>query len=122
LSGWPQVIIVSIVLSELFLHLPLLDNIRKISRVGSRSAGIMASSLISEHWKEKALKKYSCLLAVNSTSLLLCLIFLSIGFLALIAMSDWLIPTDAPVLDAFLNWQGLGLAIISSLLYVRIRR
>ena len=77
----------AILATEIFLRLPLMDQVNIALRIARRSAATVRSKRISDHWKEKVLPAYSLRMAGRSIYffLLMCLVLLPVALVGLFA-------------------------------------
>lgn len=103
---------------ELFIRLPFARHISALGSVSRKSARVVSSSKISDHWKEKALQRYSKDMAV--ASLLTGFYLLLLGAIASVfAMAiDWLLNITPATLEYLVTAPGLIIATVFSVLYV----
>ena len=80
-------VVSAILASEIFLRLPLMNQVSVVVDTARRSAVTVRSSRISDHWKETVLQAYSARMAGRSFYflLLLCLVLLPVALVGLIA-------------------------------------
>jgi hypothetical protein len=69
--AWLLMILGSIVAVEIILRLPLKRQFHAMTDISRRSARVLRSPNISDHWKERMLPSYALRLARASTSLFL---------------------------------------------------
>lgn len=83
---WILVVIAAVLVSEALLRLPLIPVIREVVRTAQKSGRVLRSKRISDHWKEKALLRYSWVIARGSVLFLgmLMLALLPVAFLGVI--------------------------------------
>lgn len=63
---WIFVLVAAVMASEAFLRLPLLPVIRRVAETARKSGRVLASKRISDHWKERALPRYSWIIGRGS--------------------------------------------------------
>jgi hypothetical protein len=85
----------AIAASELFLRLPLMQQVSAVVAMAHRSVKTLGSKRISDHWKEVVLPAYSLRIGGRSLLffLLLCLGLLPIAMIGLVApggLAQWL--------------------------------
>lgn len=56
---WPLVILAAVLASEVLWRLPLVAQVRALTTVARKSAHVLASKRISDHWKERVLPAYA---------------------------------------------------------------
>lgn len=107
---------------ELLIRAPLYDSLQTLLRYARKSSQVIASSRISDHWKEKVLPTYS--LKVFQGSLKLFVIFLVVfGLLLLVSLAlDLLFLSGETTLGFLSTWQGILFATVFSILYYYARR
>jgi len=106
---------------ELFIRLPFRRYIAALGHVSRKSVRVVNSSVISDHWKEKALQRYSCDMALASLRIgfLLVVMGLVIGIAAYLC--DLLLPSGRSTLEFVSSGSGISVAIIVSCVYVFVR-
>ncbi len=107
---------------ELFIRLPFRKYIAALGHVSKKSVRVVTSSVISDHWKEKALQRYSRDMALASLSIgfLLIVMALLVGIAAYLC--DLLLPSGRSTLDFLSTGSGISVAIIVSCAYVFVRK
>jgi hypothetical protein len=113
--------LLSVVAVEYFFHIPIFSQAHALLKVTQKSARVVFSSRISDHWKEVVLFRYAQELLRATTFVGLMLI----GAMALIVTGaiflDWWIepiPTTMNALSMFWGWIGM---IIASMGYFYLR-
>ncbi|MBW0008177.1 MAG: hypothetical protein JO335_10755 [Sphingomonas sp.] len=104
--------------SELFLRLPLMRQVNVVLGTARRSAAILGSKRISDHWKEVVLPAYSLRIAGASILffLLLCLAVLPVVLVGLFApggLAHWM--------EFLLRPFAIAVLCICSIFYVLVR-
>jgi hypothetical protein len=64
--AWFAVAVATLVCCELLVRIPLIDRIRAVAESARRSASVIASPTISDHWKERALPRYALRMGVSA--------------------------------------------------------
>ena len=107
---------------ELFFFFPILRPVKRLVEVSQKTVRVISSHRISDHWKEKALQRYSRDMAVSS----LAMAFGLLSVLVLVSIAAWLLDlvtaSDTPTLEYLVSLQGLSLATVFSLLYLYARK
>jgi cytochrome c biogenesis protein CcdA len=111
-----------IVAIESFILLPVLKPVKKLVVISQKSAKVLSSSRISDHWKEIALQRYSRDMALASLSIAFGLLLVLILVAAASYALDALLNTNIPVLEYALTGEGLLLALVFSTVYVFLRQ
>lgn len=111
-------VVSAILASEIFMRLPLMDQVTLIVGTARRSAATVRSRRISDHWKEAVLPAYSARLAGRSFYffLLLCLALLPVALAGLAApggMAHWL--------ELLMRPFAIAIMCASSILYIVVR-
>ncbi len=107
---------------EVFIALPFLRYINALTAVSQKAVRVATSSKISDHWKEKALQRYSRDMAVASIMLGFLLIVL-FGIITLASsLADMILQPDLATLQFFVSIPGLITATIFSVFYVSVRK
>lgn len=63
---WLFVVVAAVAASEAFLRMPLLPVIRRVMATARKSARVLTSKRISDHWKERVLPRYSWIIGMGS--------------------------------------------------------
>ncbi|MFQ5622526.1 MAG: hypothetical protein ACE5FS_03930 [Paracoccaceae bacterium] len=116
---WALVGLLTAVLVEMFLRLPLVAAARAVALTGRRAARTLGTRGASDHWKEKASRAYAGLMLKGSLVLA--------GGLGLIAVAGTLLTLAAERLApgttaALLSWPGLLLSLVVATVYVMARQ
>lgn len=112
----------AVVVMELFLRLPFFDCAKTMLSYARKATATVTSAKISDHWKEKVLLRYACLLAGLTAKLAAMFLIIVLSVLALAWLGDSLLPSAAPSLSALASWKGLLLATLAAGLYWQLRR
>ncbi len=107
---------------ELLIRAPLYDSLQSLLHYARKSSQVIASSRISDHWKEKVLPTYS--LKVFQGTLKLFAIFVVVfGLLFVLSLGlDFLFLSGETTLGFLATWQGILFATVFSILYYYARR
>ncbi len=108
----------AVVASELFLRLPLMQQVNIVVGTAQRSAATLRSKRISDHWKEIVLPAYSLRIAGASLLffLLLCMAVLPVALIGLLAgggLDHWLKLLMRPF--------AIAMLCLCSILYIFVR-
>jgi hypothetical protein len=106
------------VASEIFVRLPIMDQVSVIVASARRSAATLRSKRISDHWKEVVLRAYSLRMAGRAVLffLLLCLVALPVALVGVVApggMTHWF--------ELLMRPFALAILCICSILYILVR-
>lgn len=71
---WLFVLLAAVSASEALLRLPLVQVIRRVSATARKSARVLGSRRISDHWKERVLPRYSWIIGKGSVQFLVMLL------------------------------------------------
>ncbi len=109
--------VAAIAASELFLRLPVLGQAQGLGEVARKSAALLASKHISDHWKERILPVYSARMARCSVLffLLLCCAVAPValvGFVAPGGGTRWLDLLMQPAAIALLCAVSIGYVLL----------
>lgn len=115
-------VVVSIIAVELFTRLPFMPQVTRLGQISRKSRWVIGSPRISDHWKEKALQRYS--IDMMRCSLLLGVFLVIVfGALALVALGlDALLAPPVPTLEFAMTGQGLVLATVVAIVYYMVRK
>ena len=114
--------LICIVAIELFMALPFLKAVGRLSEVSRKATKVISSSKISDHWKEKALQRYSRDMAVCSISLGFYMVVVFGAVIALGFALDTAMQPEISTLDYAMTMEGLLLATGFAFLYIFVRR
>jgi hypothetical protein len=111
-------VVSAILASEIFMRLPLMDQVTVIVGTARRSAATVRSRRISDHWKEIVLPAYSVRMAGRSLycSLLLCVVALPVGLVGVAApggMAHWF--------ELLMRPFAIAIMCACSILYILVR-
>ena len=116
------VCLICIAAIELFIRLPFLKHVKRLTEVGRKSSWVLGSKRISDHWKEKVLQRYSRDMAVCSIALGFYLAIV-LGVVTVLAIAyDTVVHPDTPALEYLMSVEGLLLATAFAFLYVFLRK
>ena len=115
---WVLVCVSAILAVEIFLHTSCKKNIDEMFDFMKRSTTTIASSRISDHWKEKVLTHYALKIFTNSLQLFFCLLLTVSPILAL-HFTGKLFGTD--LLSLLMTPLGLIVSLFFASLYVVFR-
>lgn len=115
---WVFTGILTVILVELFLRLPLIATARSIGITARKAAHILGARGVSDHWKEKASQAYAGKM-MRATLILA-------GGLGLIGVVGTVfslgVETIAPGFSsALLSWPGLVASLVVATVYVMLR-
>ena len=114
--------VLCVIAVEVFVRLQLLTQAGAIAEISRKTAKIMPSSRISDHWKEKALQRYSRDMAVASCLIGAKLLVLGAAvFVAGMAL-DHLANLEPGSLEFLVSVPGLVLATVVSIVYLKLRK
>lgn len=113
----------AVVFVELFLRLPVINQTKALSAALHRSAGVMKSRRISDHWKERVLPRYSAMIMAGSLKIGLFLIICLAAFCVVYCGFFALFGGGLDVAFAsMLTWQTQLLVIILGACYAFARQ
>ncbi len=113
------VVILTVVLIELFLRLPLLSAAKSVIATAQRAAKTLRRKGASDHWKEKSSQAYAGRMLKGAALLALGLGAIIIVAWALLSIADRFVPDTT----AFtLSGLGLVISLIAAIAYVWMRR
>jgi hypothetical protein len=83
---WLRLIVAALAASELFLRLPILPALDKAREAAMKSARLLPSKRISDHWKERMLPVYARIIATSSLTFfgLLCAALLPVALMGML--------------------------------------
>jgi hypothetical protein len=114
--------LICIVAVELFIRLPFLKRAAQLTDISRKTTRVIMSSRISDHWKEKALQRYSRDMAVCSLALgfFLAIVFVSVTGIAMLL--DILIRPEVSSLNYLMTTEGIFLGTGFALVYAFVRK
>lgn len=103
---------------ELFLHLPVRQNLTRAQSAAARALWVVRSDGISDHWKEKTLLRYSLVLFTSA-----CLLgtWLALAFLPFLLAYAISLAIAVPFLEFTLSLAGILFVTAISASYAFIR-
>lgn len=107
---------------EIFLRLPFRACAQLMLRISQKASATISSKAISDHWKEKVLLRYSCILAGQSLKLAALFSVVVIVVVVFAAGIDLLIQPPKPSLQVLAGWPGLVTASVIAVLYFNLRK
>lgn len=112
----------TIIAIELILRLPFWQSARTLIKISRKAATVVASSRVSDHWKEKVLLRYSCILAGASARLAAMFLIVFVAVFLFAITGDFILTPSVSFLEALTGWTGIALASIIAVLYLFVRR
>lgn len=117
--NWLLTVVFCAVLVEVVLKLPFLRPLQAVLTSSQRAVHVVKAKLVSDHWKEKAMRAYAQKTFVASLKLAGLLAFVLGGAALLLLALDRL--SDG--FQAFvLSWIGLASSVIAASLYIMARK
>ncbi|PWE32979.1 hypothetical protein DDZ14_07770 [Maritimibacter sp. 55A14] len=116
---WVLTIVITVLLVELLLRLPLLAEARAVAATARRAAHVVGARGISDHWKEKAVPAYAGRMLRASLMLLVWLGLIGLAGTVLTLLADRLAPGTSGTL---LSGGGLALSLIAATAHVLLRQ
>lgn len=115
---WPLLILAAVLASEALWRLPLVAEIRAVGLAARRSAHVLASRQVSDHWKERVLPAYAWRIGSGSVRFfgLLCLGLLPVVLIGL-AFPGGLAAWGA----ALMRPTAIAVLCLASLVYLWLR-
>lgn len=108
---------------ELFLLLPFNSSVRRILTNSQKSARIMKSSRISDHWKQKAILRYSRDMMAATLSLIGCLIVLFSAFLSIYYLTGFVFADSfAEITAALFQTKTQIIILVLGVSYAALRK
>jgi hypothetical protein len=118
LWSWLVLLVCTFLTVELFFRLPFIDSARRVIAVSRKSASVVASSKISDHWKEKVVPVYAGKLFVGSLQLFGWMILAFMPFIAGVPLVDTL---GMEVNALLVSWPGLLVTTLVAVIYASLR-
>lgn len=116
------VCLICVVAIELFIRLPFLKHVTRLGEIGRKAPQVIRSPHISDHWKEKALQRYSRDMAVCSLLLGFNLAIVLAAVAGLAIAFDAAIKPVSPTLDYLMTLEGILLATGFAFVYIFVRK
>ena len=116
---WIFVSLLTIILVELFLRLPLISAARGIAKTARRAGRTLGRRKASDHWKEKASQAYAVRMAKGTLVLALGLGVIAVVGALLSMASERIAPGTTA---ALLSWVGLLVSLVVATVYVIVRQ
>lgn len=112
-----------VAVGELFIRLPLVEEIRKLKSTIGKSFKVVSSSRISDHWKEKATQRYSRTILTSTCLLSIYLLMLPVTFCIIYGLSSLLVFESMEVAIAqLLQIKVQFIVVVLSIVYVFLRK
>lgn len=115
---WLVVAVMCGIIVEVFSHVPLRKTVDGILTLARKSAGVISSRSISDHWKEKAVGAYS-LAMIRRTGMLFGMLVLLLAIVWVCTIIGRTFSLD--VSSFLLTWYGILYSIVIAVLYQRLR-
>jgi hypothetical protein len=115
---WILLVVGTICVVECFIRLPLVSRLKSLQNLVTRIVGVLKSSSISDHWKEKVLPVYAGKLFLLSIQLF------SLVVAALLPMFvlAWAVQfTSVPLMQLLTTWSGMLASTVIAVLYIFAR-
>ena len=103
---------------EIFLRLPVRAEISKLIGTAGKSARVIRSTRISDHWKEKVLLVYSGQIFQSTVGVTFRIVLALGPLVGLTILATFL---ALPLAEFMLSWQGLLFTTIVALAYAKLR-
>ncbi len=103
------------------IRAPLFESVSTLLHYARKSAQVIASKHISDHWKEKVLPAYSQKVFLQSLRLFLIFVVLFAILLAIAVGLDFLFLSGTATLDFLSSWPGILYATLVSVSYYYAR-
>ncbi len=114
--------LLALIAVEYFFRLPFVSRVRALTKLANKSARVLLSKKISDHWKEIVLLHYARELAIHTVILALMLF----GCVLLVVLPtlflDWSLEPDPLIISSFSSVLGLSSITIVSFLYIFLRK
>lgn len=107
---------------ELLFRLPLAGPLKRLATSSRKAIRVISSSRISDHWKEKALQRYSLDMARASLGIGLALAALFLALAGLGHLLDLLTGGRTDTLAFAATGRGILAATLVSLVYLAVRK
>jgi len=116
---WLVLALCSLAAAEFAMRLPLMASATRLAKVASKSFAVIGASQVSDHWKEKAISRYSRDMLVGSLKLAL----LSVALLSPFIVGTFAVSLLAPgTEDALYSWQGIAWCTLMATAYILVRQ
>lgn len=112
----------TVIAAELLLRLPFWPCAQLMLRTSRKATAIVSSKKISDHWKEKVLLRYSCVLAGQSLKLAALFLAVIVSVVAFASGSDFLFQPAESTLQVLTQWRGLITASMMAVVYLGLRK
>ena len=113
---------ISIIAVEYCFRVPLLQCSKTLIQVAGRSANLIRSKKISDHWKEIALIRYSCILFRQTFFLAVILIGFCFVVFLMAKLADHMFGFAESILTIYFDPSGLFVIMIVTLVYANVRQ
>ncbi|TQV79275.1 hypothetical protein [Denitrobaculum tricleocarpae] len=111
------VILASFIAVELFLRLPVIDQVHQLFGTTHKAGHVITARAVSDHWKERVMLRYAREIMLSSVKLVL---FLT-GVLMLAVLPAFLvqlfIDPSLSIEALFSSWTAVGVSLVAATLY-----
>lgn len=115
---WVALIIGTLIACELFMRLPVIECAQTVKDTGLKSVRVMASSAISDHWKERVLQRYSLQIATASFKAIGLLVLVFSPFIVLVVIGPML---GLDIVGALYSVEGIAVTSAVAVAFVFVR-
>lgn len=111
------VVLASFIAVELFLRLPVIDQVHRLFGTTHKAGHIITARAVSDHWKERVMLRYAREILFSSVKLV---VFMT-GVLLLAVLPAWLvqlfIDPGLSIETLFSSWSAVAVSLIAATLY-----
>ena len=121
----PEIVAVALATAlaiEAALRLVLGGTVREMARAANKSLRVLRAAAISDHWKERVLRRYSVVLLAASVRLLAAIVVVVGLYAAVLTVAGLLLVPAFDPLGALLRADHAVLAVVVAALYLPARR
>lgn len=116
---WISVAILSVLIIETGLRLPLSAVLMEMNMVARKAIHILGAKAISDHWKEKVMLAYAFSLFKNTAIIAGFMLLIAAIVIVFIAVCNYLGVATG---EFILSWVGIVFSCIVAMLYFKIRK
>ncbi|WP_282608359.1 hypothetical protein [Pelagibius sp. Alg239-R121] len=115
------VVIASVIAVELFVRLPVVDQVYQLFGTTQKAGHIIAAKAVSDHWKERVMLRYAQEILLSSIKLVM--FMAGVLFLAVLpaVLVQQLIDPNLSIEALFSSWSAVVVSLIAATIYYVMR-
>jgi len=108
----------TLMVTELFLRLPIIATVRRSSQLANKSATLIRTEKISDHWKERVLPAYAGAMFVQTLRLSVMIVIAFSPVVVALAVAPSL---NVPLMGLLISIPGMALSFAVAAIYAFVR-